>query len=110
MNYSQLKNLIITLDPKLKEFFFDGDDPAYTVITPAGIRSVMSNDSPEEQIQTAQIERYTTNHKDTLIHELEELLDEQGVYFSDPLGPYWEDEMRMYRWILTAYVSRDERS
>lgn len=110
MTYEQLKQLIITQDPKLKEFYFDGDDPAYTVITPVRTSSLMSDDIPDTQVQTAQIERYSADRNDLMTRQLEDLLDEHGVYFDDPLGPYWEDEMRMFRWIISAYVMRDERS
>lgn len=106
MTYDELKDLIKTLDPHLSEWFFIGEADSYTVITPHGLSTLMSDDAPEMKLIQAQIDRYTNRiDEDDFPDLLEALMDEHEVYFEEQAS-YYDEANAEWRTIFNAHVMR----
>lgn len=105
INQEQLKQLLLTKDPKLKKFFWNGSDENYTLWFPHTESTEMTDDMPEDRVVQVTITRFTTNPKDRLIYDIQELLESHKVPTDDVL-PHYDEETKYYQLILETHVLR----
>ena len=105
MTQEELKQFLLTIDPKLKKCFWNGTGEDYTVWTPHNPQTEMSDDQPEDVIYTVTINRFTKNPNDTIINQIKFGLDAAFVACDDVITDF-EYETGYFHHILNCYVSQ----
>ena len=100
-----LKEILLGVDPKLSMFRAPSQAKTYTVWSPWGRQTHMSDDRPEEVIQSVQIDRIQTTPDESVIDLIIERLDQAGVVMDEVITDH-DPMIPEFRWILGAYISK----
>lgn len=104
MTLSQLKSLLLSIDPNLKKDFWNSSGENYTLWTPHHYTAELSDDRTEDAIVQVTIDRFTTDDKDDVIYQIRDSLEENNVTQEDIIRTI-EEETGYIRFILECFVT-----
>lgn len=88
ISFSELLQLVISIDPTTTGNRAVGENEEYTILTKFGnSAAVDSDDLPEDKIRRAYIVRVSYSDDDPMVKEIEKQLEEKGVPFELEQGP-----------------------
>lgn len=104
MTQEQLKQLILTIDPTAKKYYWNSSGENYTLWTPHHYGTQMSDDRSDDTTVQVTIDRYTKNDKDTVIFQIQSELEERNVTTGDVMKSV-EEETDYIHFILECFVT-----
>lgn len=103
---NELRDLLLTIDPKLTQHISDGSTGNYTVWSPLGFNTSMAGDLADVVMQYVQIDRYQTTPDDSVALAIIQALDDANVPQSDVITDH-DPRNKVFRWIITCQVRRN---
>lgn len=105
VSITELKAILLGVDPDLKKYFWPGTGEAYTVWTPHHISTEMSDDLPEQKITKVTIDRYSKQEADPVADQIMEALESRSISTEEPLTAF-EADSGYFHHIIECYATR----
>lgn len=104
MTLDELKTLLLTIDPSLTKWTWDGSAGSYTVWSPHHRTTLMTDDEPERVTVKVTIDRWTKDPSDTVHNQILQALEERFVP-TDEMLTVFDNETGYFRYIIECYVT-----
>ncbi len=104
MTLDELKTLLLTIDPSLTKWIWDGSSGSYTVWTPHHRSTLMSDDLPERVTIKVTIDRWTKDDNDPVPGQILRALEERYIP-TDEMVSVYDEKDGYFRHIIECYVT-----